>query len=282
MYMPTVEIVVARYNESLNWLNEYPFNQFNYIVYNKGDDYRFAKNRVKQIINIKNVGRCDHTYLYHIVEYYKHLADICVFFTGSIGDIPAKKQTAIRILTNIIKSNYTHAYFIGTHHDSVHMAFKDFKLDSHACECQANISKNSETLLYKSVLRPYSRWYYYFFKNTISHWSTFGGIFSIDKRDIIQHPLNRYMSILQTVSTHSNPEAGHYVERSWGVIFYPLIHTIKQYKDPTIVPKARLRKLFNRKNMLGRPGVRIQRGRIQRGRILARRLNRLRRRNNHN
>ena len=31
-----IEIVVSRYNENLSWLNEYPFNQFEYIVYNAG------------------------------------------------------------------------------------------------------------------------------------------------------------------------------------------------------------------------------------------------------
>ena len=68
--MRTVEIVVARYNETLGWLNEYPFNQFKYIIYNKGDNYTFVKTGVQQIINLENVGRCDHTYLYHIIENY--------------------------------------------------------------------------------------------------------------------------------------------------------------------------------------------------------------------
>ena len=32
MYKNNVEIVVARYNENLCWLNEYPFNEFEYII----------------------------------------------------------------------------------------------------------------------------------------------------------------------------------------------------------------------------------------------------------
>ena len=48
-----------------------------------------------------------------------------------------------------------------------------------------------------------------------------------DKKDIIQHPVERYQTLLNTVNNHSNPEAGHYIERSWGVIFYPLVNTIK-------------------------------------------------------
>ena len=53
------------------------------------------------------------------------------------------------------------------------------------------------------------------------------GVFSIDKRDIIQHSIDNYKLIIQSVNRHSNPDAAHYIERSWGVIFYPLIYTIK-------------------------------------------------------
>jgi hypothetical protein len=226
--VPTVEIVVARYNESLHWLNEYPFNQFEYIIYNKGDNDNFEKKHVKQIVTLDNVGRCDHTYLYHLIENYEKLSNIIVFFTGSLDTIPLKKNKAITILNNIIQSNFKNAYFIGAYHDCLKTNYNDFKLDYWHCSHLENYSKNSENTLHKCKLRPYAIWYNYFFGNTPAHWSTLGGIFSIDKRDIIQHPKTKYISLVQTVNTHSNPEAGHYIERSWGVIFYPLTYTIKQ------------------------------------------------------
>jgi len=256
--MPTVEIVVARYNESLEWLNEYPFNQFEYIIYNKGDNYAFVKKGVKKIINLENIGRCDNTYLYHIIENYKYLSDITVFLTGSLDTLPAKKKKAIRILNNIIQSNYTYAYFIGNYHDCIKQEYKNFTLDYYSCAGYENYSKNSESVLYKSKLRPYSTWYNYFFGNTIAHWSTMGGIFSIDKRDIIQHPVTRYTSILQTVIKHSNHETGHYIERSWGVIFFPLIHTVKQleniqsFNNNNRITRHRLRKSNPQKRMFKR------------------------------
>ena len=270
--MRTIEIVVARYNESLGWLNEYPFNQFKYIVYNKGDNYAFVKTGVQKIINIENVGRCDHTYLYHVIENYNHLSDITVFLTGTLDTLHAKKQKAIRILNNIIQSNYTCAYFIGNHHDCVKQAYNTFTLDHHSCQGYENYSKNSESLLYKCKLRPYAKWYNYFFGNTAAHWSTYGGIFSIDKRDIIQHHQNKYIRMLQTVNTHSNPEAGHYIERSWGVIFYPLIYTIKHLEHPTLNNYQQIRryKLPNRNKLMFKRGRRFLRGprrRLNRPRI---------------
>ena len=240
--MPKVEIVVARYNESLCWLNEYPFNQFEYIVYNKGDNDAFEKNHVKQIVTLENVGRCDHTYLYHIIENYEYLADIIVFFTGSLDTILFKKTKAINILNNIIQSNYTKSYFIGNYHACLKTSHQDFTLDNWSCSNPDNFSKNSENVLYKTKLRPYATWYNYFFGNITAHWSTMGGIFSIDKRDIIQHPKTKYINIIHTVNTHSNPEAGHYIERSWGVIFFPLIYTIKlaEHQDAPMVSRPQL------------------------------------------
>ena len=226
MYKNNVEIVVARYNESLIWLNDYPFNQFEYIVYNKGDNENFVKINVKEIINLPNVGRCDHTYLYHIINNYENLSNIVVFFPGCI-DMENKKGRAKDILNRIINTSYNSAFFIGEYSLNIKQKFASFKLYEWKSTNTQNSSKNSESLLKLCKLRPYYKWYSYFFGNTPAHWNTYWGIFSIDKRDIIQHPLSRYQILIQTVNTHSNPEAGHYIERSWCAIFYPLTYTCK-------------------------------------------------------
>ena len=229
IYKNNVVIVIARYNESLSWLDEHPFNKFEYIVYNKGDNYDFVKTNVKSIVNLPNLGRCDHTYLYHIINNYYNLTDIVVFLPGSVN-MPEKKHIAVNILNNIINSNYTKASFIGYYYDSIQKHFTDFTLDNHKCGYEENFKKNSETTLLKCRVRPYGNWYRFFFGNVNAHMAAFSGVFSVDKRDIIQHHLDRYKKLLNTVSTHSNPEAGHYIERSWGVIFYPLNYTMKIIK----------------------------------------------------
>jgi hypothetical protein len=221
-----VEIVVSRYNEDLSWINEYPFNQFEYIIYNKGDNDNFVKTNVKSIVKLPNVGMCDHTYLYHIINNYDLLSNITVFFPGSVY-LSGKKNTAIMILNNIINSNYNNAYFIGTYYKSIKYSFKNFILNNHTCACNENNIKNGETKLLKCKIRPYGKWYDFFFGNTPAHWVTCGGVFSIDKKDIIQYPIHRYIKLIQTVNAYSNHEAAHYIERSWGVIFFPMIYTVK-------------------------------------------------------
>ena len=97
--MENVIVIISRYNENLSWLLESPFNQFKYIVYNKGINNNFEKTNVIQIINLPNVGKCDHTYLYHIVENYDNLSNIvCIYGMIPYGASPPKCLTTFIIL----------------------------------------------------------------------------------------------------------------------------------------------------------------------------------------
>lgn len=221
-----IDIIVSRYNEDLEWMNEEPFNKFQYIVYNKGLNDEFCKNNVKEIINLPNLGKCDHTYLYHVVNNYDNLADIIIFFPGSLN-AEYKKQKAVKILNYVISSGYNNAFFLGNYQNDIFETFKDFKLDDWKTSDEKNYKLNSESQLQLCRLRPYGKWYRYFFGNIKAKWNTYLGIFSIDKKDIVQHPRQRYELLVNTLSSHSNPEAGHYIERSWGAIFYPMIYTKK-------------------------------------------------------
>lgn len=219
-----IQIIIARYNETLDWTLEYPFNLFKYIVYNKGPNQNFIKDKVEQIINLHNVGRCDHTYLYHIVTNYDNLSEITVFFPGSIGTTKEKKDKSIKLLQNILK--HKTAIFIASYVVSnLKITFKDFILDNWTCTDPANSTLNPENNLCPAIIRPFGKWFQYHFGNIKVNYYTFHGILSIHKLDIIKHPISRYQNLLAGVERHSNPEVGHYIERAWAAIFHPLLFT---------------------------------------------------------
>lgn len=223
-----VYIVVSRYNENLKWLLEYPFTEFEYIIYNKGDDENFVKRNVKKIINIQNIGREGHTYLYHIIENYDNLPNINIFLPGSINsNIDLKYNKSKEMLINIINSNFSIACFIGYRYMCLKTQFENFHMNNYSSSTLENFKKNNESALTICKIRPYGKWYNYFFGNIQTHWYSGCGIFSIDKRDIIQHNKERYKLFIKTLEISSNPEAGHYIERSWGAMFFPLIYTKK-------------------------------------------------------
>lgn len=71
-----IEMVVARYNENIDWTLAY--NDI-VILYNKGSQNIKGLNN---IINIPNLGREGHTYLYHIINNYDNLKNKTVFTQG--------------------------------------------------------------------------------------------------------------------------------------------------------------------------------------------------------
>ena len=225
MSINDVEIVVSRYNEDLRWMLESPFNEFQYTVYNKGVNENFEKSNVKEIISLPNVGRCDHTFLYHIIKNYNNLSPITVFFPGSIN-MSNKKEKAIKILEIIKNKNFQYGAFVGQYSESIFNDFELFSMETHPCGDKSNFDLNPETVLKPSILRPYGTWYKYHFKNINVNIYTYWGILSIHKDDILQHPIERYKQLIYGTSLHSNPEVTHYIERSWGAIFHPFRKTL--------------------------------------------------------
>lgn len=82
--MKKIELVVSRFNENLDWLQNVPY-YFIITIYNKGKNdintSKFEKLNYS-IKNLENIGREGHTYLYHIISNYKKLSDLIIFTQG--------------------------------------------------------------------------------------------------------------------------------------------------------------------------------------------------------
>jgi hypothetical protein len=75
---PTFKVIVARYNENIDWLKSI----LNYcVIYNKG-----RKLNIQNEIMLDNIGRESHTYLHHIIQNYDQLEDVLVFTQANISD----------------------------------------------------------------------------------------------------------------------------------------------------------------------------------------------------
>lgn len=216
-----VDIVVARYNEDLRWTLEETFRDFSYIVYNKGDNDNFEKKRVSDVIKLKNVGRNDHTYLYHVVKNYDRLADITVFLTGSVN-LLEKHKKALRILHHIQKKQNA-VLIASTVSEPAAMPgyLSEFRLDWYcATDEQNRISDGESCSLQPADVRPFGKWYENRFQHTrIPHCITHGGIFSANKKDILKRDKSWYINLMKSMESGPNPEVAHYVERSWCSIF---------------------------------------------------------------
>lgn len=72
-----IDIVVARYNENVNWIDCVCENRYNIFVYNKGSD-----SIPQEYMKIKNVGREAQTYLQYIITNYNNLPRAVIFLQG--------------------------------------------------------------------------------------------------------------------------------------------------------------------------------------------------------
>jgi len=213
------EIVIARYNEDLAWLNKTPFNKYPAIVYNKGLNDNFIKNKnIEKVVNLPNVGKIDHTILYHIINNYDSLKNITIFLPGSTN-IPIKLKKAKQIIANLEKINNS-VYICDRKLNYKDMY--DFTLDEWKTSYSENQNKETDENMLKSTIRPFGKWYEHFFEGKNMTCISYMGIFAMSKKDILKNPKEYYINLIKEVESHPNPEAGHYIERSWEAIFYPL------------------------------------------------------------
>lgn len=92
--MPTTtfELVVAHYQENLNWLRKVPA-PIRKTVYTKAESALTSFHKT-----LPNVGREAHTYLHHIVSQYGSLADYTIFCQGKPFDHAFDFHTKLRSL----------------------------------------------------------------------------------------------------------------------------------------------------------------------------------------
>ena len=206
-------IVVARYNENIDWLLP---DISNCIIYNKGVKLPYSVNEIM----LNNVGRESETYLQYIITHYDDLPDIVIFTQARISDhtdsdplkyiyklrdeakIYEKSKSRICQYNNTTSPNWClylqpewntdgngHFYLIDNYYLNKPIVFKKW----------FEISVQND---YPDPIHIY-----------------INGLFAVKKELILRRPLVYYKWLIQFVNHHVNPAEGHFFERSWYYIF---------------------------------------------------------------
>lgn len=195
-------IVVAHYNENLNWLSCFDKNSI--IVYSKGKSSEI--DCIQKFL--PNVGREAHTYLTYILENYDNFPDI-IFFTQ--GDISEHKITIDKeIINNTFLNIKTHSqnynicpFKSGLNHD---WHLRNYK-NSNLTRFKLSGLEFFRTYINKSIN----------IHNEICWYS--GAIFSVTKEMIKTRSRDYYQILYLLINKDNNPEIAHFFERSWYYIF---------------------------------------------------------------
>jgi hypothetical protein len=208
-----LEIVVSRYNEDLNWLEDY---KSYCTIYNKGEP-------VEEFIQLNNIGREGHTFIHHIVSNYENLADYTMFLQGNPFN-PHSPNLFSRlnhfietqeplpnfqwISERIVESDFE--YIREPYHSifpNIKFAFEQIFKDRNPPE-KFRFGAGAQFMVYKELIHQRPKEFY---ENILQ-------LFEETEQNEISLKLLGNPGISETFLP-VNPELGLHLERFWGLIF---------------------------------------------------------------
>lgn len=191
------QVVVARYQENIDWLKEYDIDKV--VVYNKDSKPCVCP---YQVIDLPNVGREAHTYLTYIVTHYNCLPEIVFFTQGRISDHMHCIGTDFLGIKDYSRNYVEGSFFRGltpagriTHYDNKTICLAPLAGPDWF---RKYIDKDAD-------LENLKMWY--------------GAIFSVHRKYILSNPLEKYKILLDMFQRDNSPEEAHFIERSWFYLF---------------------------------------------------------------
>ncbi len=219
-----MKIIIARYKEDITWTKDIKKELKDIIVYNKGPSLN-----IDNEIMMENVGKEGHTFYKYIYDHYDELDEYTMFLQGNPFD---HLPNTISMINKLIE-----------HEQKLNITFQP--LSNRLLICNLVECKYHKGL-------PLYRTYEYLFgkqKHNINYLFGPGGQFIVHKLEILRHPKEFYLKIINLLSTSINPIEGYVIERFHSLIFNHFILTpsLSQLKlEDTYYKPFRL--MFLRKN----------------------------------
>jgi hypothetical protein len=212
-----LDVVVARYEEDLDWVVDDLMPMLDaearVVVYNKGRRSTLSPRVLARVtvVDLPNVGRCDHTYLHHMCETHGLPGRRATLFVpGSCRSFPTKWERVVRLVSSY-KGN---TVFVC---DEMRFDY-DFTIDAWAARDPKNAEANASSRLEPCAIRPFGKWFDEVVRAPRPQCTSYGGMFIASPRDVDRKPRAYYERIMSFLTVADNTEAGHYVERAWTAI----------------------------------------------------------------
>ena len=196
-----IEILVSRYAEDVSWLSTIKVARpFRITVVNKGKPLVWCE---WPVVELPNVGRCDHTYVHHFFHRFESLEDVTLCIPASAYDIPLKRAKLAAILRRL------------EHQDSVFplrlMHAQDLVHETYTCAHPKN--RGSSALVAAGC--TYDEWWGRFIPVDQSLFVTLHGLFAVDRASVHRHGRAFWGRLDGELSTGDNLQVGHFMERAW-------------------------------------------------------------------
>lgn len=201
------KIIVARYNEDIEWLKN---EMSNCIIYNKGQQLN-----IENEVLLNNVGRESDTYLNYIIQNYNNLPDVVVFTQAKISD--HRGSNNINYLLNLKNEAFIHSksqdYLVYRDKTGQQCWNSDWNFENGEYYLKHCYKDNKPILFIDWFKRHIQNEY----PNPIKIYAN--GLFAVSKELILKHSIDYYKNLILQLNHHINSSEGHFFERSWYYIF---------------------------------------------------------------
>ena len=218
----TVACIITRYNETIDWIDYIQSNVDIFYIYNKGPNENFFKNPVPEVIQKKlnfftlpNIGRIDHTIVYHILNKWDSLEETNIFLPASIlmSKVKGSYLSGINKRINCVKERYSGFYSPRFHFVSPNF---NYSIDNYVAE---GICNRNDNPFVKSEYPDFQVWKKAIIDDRPMRYVGMRGMFLVSKENIVHIKKELDQRLLESLSVGDNIENGHFAERIWAHLF---------------------------------------------------------------
>jgi len=206
----TKELVVARYDENVDWIREYVDRVDRVTVYDKSETPVTSAHHKIRVVHLPNVGREAHTYVHHFAQ--NDLCDVIVCTQGKFEDHVSPEDFK-RMVCDDDDITY------GRKHDALDVAWNSTLMTHFGWTEYHNHAGASRMHPVGMTMGEYYTTYISAEQPASFPWVE-GAIFKTEASKVRRFPVAVYEKIRGTLETSSNPEAAHVMERFWGSMVF--------------------------------------------------------------
>ena len=240
--LPTeLDIVISHYSREIDWvfklLEGISLTSYRIFLYTKGtDDMSRYIHKIHKLVELENIGRCDHTYVYHIIDNYNNpmskttlfLKDSSIITQDAIIDIDRSSDKGSATTLEWLYKNFSKLPILSFTGSIVlevldHDNLEDWRIKNYKKSYDQN--KNRDMFMTApKYLVPFKNWT----KNVLEEPNfsvslikkvAYRAVFFVPSFAFQFQTMEVWLRIGMTLSYGANIETGHFMERLWHYLF---------------------------------------------------------------
>jgi hypothetical protein len=168
-----------------------------------------------EIVPLENIGRIDHTLVYHILKNWETLPDVLISLPASVLMCVNKGSYLSAMMRRVDTTKTKYGGFYSPRFFKVSPDF-NYSIDDYQAEGACNRNNNP---FVKSEYPDFQTWKKAIIDDRPVHYFCLRGMFNICKENILHIKKEIYENLLSSLSVGDNIENGHFAERVWAHLF---------------------------------------------------------------